>query len=298
MAGLMKEIFYYFLFLFCIQAYAQEDTTCYYGANNKPADSLNAVLMREVTHPAKRKLKITTYTKKGDHWEEFSQLVLKTRSENEFLVREYRDGRMESMYRRFYSATPGGLYEFKETWNDKVIRIGTSSTFIPLTLEGTEVRYYDSGQKRSESEYRNNQLLSNTNWLRNGDKYVDNVFYSVDEYPEYRAGTKMLHKYLSEYITQSGFNTDNLDGTVTIGFVITGAGAIDGVYVAGGIMPEFDELVADAVRTIPGEWKPAILDDKQVNCFLTIPISLRQEVPIGFENLELSFSNYTWMLYW
>jgi len=70
------------------------------------------------------------------------------------------------------------------------------------------------------------------------------------------------------------------------------------VYVAGGIMTEFDEVVAEAVRSVPGEWQPAVLDGEQVNCFLTLPVNLRQETPIGFENLELNFSNNTWMLFW
>lgn len=294
----MRNFLLTILVFLCIHAYTQEESTWYYGANNKPADKQNAVLMREVTHPGKRKTKITTYIKQDDQWMVFSEMVFKARSENEYLVREFRDGRMERMYSRIYSDIPGGSYKFIETWDDKPIRTGHTSTRFPLTLEGKVVSFYDSGMKKSESEYRDNQLLSNTNWLKNGDKYIDNVFYSVDELPEYKAGTRMLHKYLSEYINQSGFSTDNLEGTVTIGFVITETGGIDGVYVAGGIVPEFDELVVEAVGSLPGEWKPAVLDEKPVNCFLTIPINLRQELAIGFENLELSFSNNIWMLYW
>ncbi|MBL7111004.1 MAG: energy transducer TonB [Bacteroidales bacterium] len=292
------KVFNFFLIAISIQATAQEDTTYFYSANNRPADPREAVLKRTIFQSAPKKYKISTFTKQDNQWQIFSTGVIRIRGTNEFLVREYRDGSMEKIYTRMYSETPEGLYDFTEIWNDNMIRTGTSGTRIPLTLEGIEVKYYDNGQKKSESVYRNNQLVSNINWLKNGEKYIDNVFYSVDEYPEYKAGTKMLHKYLSEYIAQSGLSTDNLDGAITIGFVITIAGEIDGVYVAGGIMPGFDEMVAEAVRSIPGKWEPAILNNEKVNCFLTIPINFRREAFIGFDNLELSFSNNIWMLYW
>jgi len=294
----MRTICLTILTVICLNTLAGEDTTYYYGANNKPTDPGNAMLKRTIVKSSQKKYKIFTYTLQNERWEIFSYTVLKVRNENEYLVREYRDGRMEKMYKRFYSETPQGLYDFSETWNDKLIRTGTSGTRIPLTLEGKEIRYYESGQKKSESVYRNNQLASNSNWLKSGEKYIDNVFYSVDEYPEYKAGTRMLHKYLSEHIGQSGFNTNNLDGTVRIGFVITGTGELEGVYATEGIMPEFDEIVEDAVRSIPGEWKPAVLDKNEVNCFLTIPINFRREAAMGFENLELTFSNNIWMMYW
>jgi len=294
----MRTICLSILIVFCLNALAREDTTYYYGANNKPADPGDALLKRTIVRSSQKKYRISTYTLQDGRWEMFSNTVLKARNKNEFLVREYRDGRMEKMYKRFYSETPKGLFDFSETWNDKLIRTGTTISRIPLALEGKEVRYYESGQKRSESEYRNNQLVSNTNWLINGDKYIDNVFYSVDEQPEYKAGTRMLHKYLKEHIAQSGFNTGNLDGTIRIGFVITEAGEIEGVYATEGIMPEFDEIVEDAVRSIPGEWKPAVLDKNEVNCFLTIPVNFMRKAPMGFENMELSFSNNIWMLHW
>ncbi len=288
----------FYLFIICINAFAAEDSTYYYGVNNTPADPQNAILKIRVIRSSYGKYKTTTHVKQNDHWVSISNKNIKIKNENEFLIREYGKDAKSKKYTRLYSENPDGMYNFTEIRNKKIIRTGTSRTRFPLTLEGKEITFYDNGQKKSESVYRNNQLISNVNWLKDGGKYIDNIFYSVDKYPIYKAGTKLLHKYLSEYINQSGYRIQDVDGNITIGFVITKNGEIEGVYVVNGIISGLDEIVADAVESIPGKWEPAILNNEKVNCFLTIPVNFRQQASARFDYLEFTYSNWTWMMYW
>ena len=51
----------------------------------------------------------------------------------------------------------------------------------PLLFEGEVTEFYSNGNKKSISVYKNNELVWNKNWLENGEKYIDNIFYSVDK---------------------------------------------------------------------------------------------------------------------
>jgi len=284
-----------------VQAQAQaqdQDTTCYYGVNNSPSGPAEALLKKEVRKASKNRYKVETHIREDGQWRLLSSETVKVRNKHEYLVREYSDGLNTRIYTRQFTLTPEGLYSFVEVWNNKTIRTGISSTRFPLTLQGTERKFHNNGLLKSESLYQDNQLISNRNWLENGDEYLSDVYYLVSSYPQYKPGTKFQHKYLLEYIRQSGYNLQNLDGVITIGFVVTGEGTIDGVYVAGGIMPGFDEIAAEAVRTLPGEWEPATVGNEQVNCFLTIPINFIQAPNTNYEYLDITFSAFTWMIYW
>lgn len=296
--NIMSKILIAFLFIICINAFAAEDSTYFYGVNNTPADPQNAILKVKVIRSSSRKYKISTYVKQNDQWVSILNKNIRIKNGNEFLISEYGKNAKSKKYTRLCSENPDGMYDFTEIRNKKVIRTGTSRTSFPLTLEGKEITFYDNRQKKSESVYRNNQLISNVNWLKDGEKYIDNIFYSVDKYPVYKAGTKLLHKYLSEYINQSGYRIQDVDGNVTIGFVITKNGEIEGVYVVNGIISGLDEIVADAVESIPGKWEPAKLNNEKVNCFLTIPVNFRQQASASFDYLEFTYSNWTWMMYW
>ncbi|MFC2099144.1 sulfatase/phosphatase domain-containing protein, partial [Bacteroidota bacterium] len=83
---------------------------------------------------------------------------------------------------------------------------------LPLHLEGVETRYYEKGHVKSVSIYRNNQLLSNQNWLFNGRRSHDNVFQSVDEAPSYIDGDEKIHEYLRAKIRSVGIPIADLEG--------------------------------------------------------------------------------------
>ena len=63
-------------------------------------------------------------------------------------------------------------------------------------------------------------------------------------------------------------------------------------------MPDFDEIAAEAVRTLPGEWEPAFVGTDRVNCFLTLPINFIQNPNTNYEYLDMTFSASTYMIYW
>jgi len=294
-----KNLYTIILFtIICIHALAEKDTTYYYGANNKPSDPNNAVLKKRIIQASTNRYKIITDSKQDSIWVFVTKETVRIKGENEFLIREFGKDGMTKIYSRLYSKNLNGLFTFTETWENKILRTGTSQTLIPLSLEGKETKFYDNGQKKSESIYKNNQLISNSNWLKSGEEYIGNIFYSVDHYPEYKPGTKLLHKYLSEYIIQSEYPIENLDGFIITGFVITETGEITGIHVVSSIVPEFDDIVADAFKTIPGDWEPARLGNETVKCYLTMPINFRHQEGVRFEHLEFTYANHTWMMYW
>jgi len=286
------------LIILTMNSLSAQDTTYYYGVNNLSSGPEGAVLKRDISQTSRNKYKVNIHFKEDGLWKLLFSEKVKIRNENEYLIREYRNGLNTGIYTRKFTETKEGWYAFIDVWETKSLRTGTTSTRFPLTLQDIERKFHKNGEIKSESIYSYNQLISNKNWLENGEEYFENLFYMVSSYPQYKPGTKFLHKYLMEYINQSDFKLENLEGVLNIGFVITDEGAIDGVYVVSSIHPDFDEIALEAVRTLPGEWQPAQVGSKSVNCFLTIPLNFIQSQNTNFEYLDMTFSASTYMLYW
>ena len=161
-----RTLFSFILIYFSIGSAFPQDTTYYYSANNIPSDPEHAGVKHVMTGSAPDKYKVSLFARTDKHWEPVSNVTVKIRDENEYQVREFRKGRMIKSYTRYYSRTPSGLYEFVEKQHNDTIRTGTSSTRLPLTLEGIETEYYPGGQKKSESVYENNRLISNKSSIK------------------------------------------------------------------------------------------------------------------------------------
>ena len=105
-------------------------------------------------------------------------------------------------------------------------------TFLGLDVEAGEPEvYYYAGSKKSVSMYDDNQLVWNQNWLKDGEKYLDTIFYSVDTWPEYLNGATELKTHLRDHIVSSQYYKQEMEGTVLLGFVVTEYGDLEGVYI-------------------------------------------------------------------
>lgn len=272
----------------CINFLIAGQTIHFYGVNNKPLeDEKNATTRIEIRPIVDDRFEIQTSVKIDTEWVIESDKRVKIKSDNEYLIREFRNGKQINRYVRFYSKGPGNTYNFIEMKNETVKRKGSTTTKIPLCLDGQVSEYYNNGSIRSKSFYHNNQLLSNENWLHNGDKYIDNIYYSVDINPTYDIDKISLQNHVLNQFKKH--NLVDVSGTILIGFVIMETGDLDGVHVVRGIVPDLNQVAVDAIKSFPGKWKPAVLNNRIVRCYCTMPINFRQDGKnIYFNYLEYS----------
>lgn len=155
------------------------------------------------------------------------------------------------------------------------------------------MEYYDNGSRKSISVYENNELVSNENWTKDGEKYIDNIFYSVEQEPRFKPGTDSLHHHVLETFRESGIDLSQVEGRMTVGFVVLEDGTISGLQIEQGIGRELNDMAFKALNTLPGEWLPAQLNGNDVRYYQLFPINFiyRQH---DFHFLEMRGS----VLYW
>jgi hypothetical protein len=185
----------------------------------------------------------------------------------------------------YFNLPTGRIKEFKRT--------GITKTKIPLLFQGEVIDYYDNGDKKSVSVYNNNELISNENWKENGEKYIDNIFYSVEQEPGFLPGIDSLHIHVLETFRESQIDLTQVEGRITVGFVVMEDGTIDGIRMEKGLGQDLDELALKAMNNLPGEWQPAQLDGNSVRYYQLFPINFIYKKH-DFEYLDLKGN----MLYW
>jgi hypothetical protein len=173
---------------------------------------------------------------------------------------------------------------FTDSIKNQIVREGYTLNKTPLIFDSLVVEYYPNKQIKSKSIYKNNQLVSNKNWLENGVPYIDNIFYSTDKFPQFSKGNQNLNEQILTSLKKNGINFSEVHGRITIGFVVFENGKTGGYRVLEGITPQINEIVINAFRNLEGEWEPAVLNDEKVRFFQTFPIT--------FSNLEYQISTY------
>ncbi len=285
----MKKNILLLSLILCTYFLLPGQTIYFYGINNKPLDDEENALTRiEVSPVGDDRFEIQNFVKIDDEWVTVSIERVKIRSDDQYLIRQYRNDRLISRFMRSYSKGPGDTFNFVEMRNGMIIRKGSTTKMIPLSLEGEVCEYYENGPVRSKSYYHQNQLDSNENWLQNGDRYIDNIYYSVDIYPTYDIDKISLQNHVLNQFKK--YDLIDISGTILIGFVIMETGNMDGVHVVTGIEPGLNQVAVDAIQSFPGKWKPAILNNTTVRCYCTMPINFRQDGKNIYFNI-MEFSN-------
>lgn len=149
------------------------------------------------------------------------------------------------------------------------------------------VEYYPNRELKSKSEYRDNQLISNENWLSNGTRYIDSVFYSVDEEPEYQMGDAFFKNYLIKSLKKSKIDMSQIEDLLTLGWVIMESGELAGPITLTGKSRQLNEYLVKTISEMPGYWTPARLDGVDVRYFMSIPLNFMQR-EANFQELEFS----------
>jgi hypothetical protein len=153
-------------------------------------------------------------------------------------------------------------------------------------LNGEVTEYYDNGNLRSKSLYRNNELLTNENWLENGDRYIDSIFYSADEEPMLSGGNAKIHQHVRQVFNDTGLDFSSVSGNMLLGFVVMETGDIAGIRVIKGLSTQLNNIAVFALQTLDGKWKPARLNGKDVRYFQLFPINFISAQENNFDYME------------
>jgi hypothetical protein len=266
---------------------AGEPEVYFYASNDRPATEAEAIKKVEVDRKSNKKIWILTYIKSNGGWEFVQKEKIQVKSSDNHTICHYDGRRITHKTDRTFSRSGQNGYQFTERKDGILIKSGRSKNKIPLHLQGEIAEFYESGEKKSLSMYMDNQLVWNHNWLPNGEKYMDTIFYSVDTWPEYLDGPTALKTHLKKHIVNSRYYKQEMQGTVLLGFVITEYGDLEGVHIANEFFFDIGKVAVEGFRLLPGKWKPAILNDQAVRCFMTFSINFIHQ-PGMFEDITFT----------
>jgi periplasmic protein TonB len=273
--------------------YSQRDTVIFTGVNGKLVSENQADRKKEVDFQSRGRIQITTYNIADGKWQrQYREQIRKLK--NDAFVIKARGAGLSEQFVRHYEKRSDGNFNFSEFTTDKVLlKTGVSKSRFPMIFDGELIEYYGNQQMRSRSQYRNNELLSNENWRENGEKYIDNIFYSVDAEPLYSKGMIDMHNHVKRSFIESGLEVATLSGNLLIGFVVMESGQIEGIRVLKGITPSLNAVAVNSLNSLEGKWTPAKLNGKDVRYFQLFPINFIHREN-RFESVEFNGS----MLHW
>lgn len=260
----------------------------YYGVNSRPVENVEeAILRKEVDYRKDQKLTITTAQLQDENWVKLSREKIRATGPDEWVIRYRAEKLFSSKFYRDYSETAPGHFFFKEYSLTNTIRTGNTAGRFPLFLEGTVTEYYPNGAVRSVAEYRDNQLISNKNWLEDGTPYIDSIFYSADQEPEYEYGPDFFKNYLIQKLIQSEWDLSQIQDRVVIGWVVMETGELKGIRALEGKSEQLNNYLIKTISEMPGKWQSARLHGKPVRYFMSIPLNFDVR-DINFQELDYS----------
>lgn len=261
-------------------AWSQNDTTYIFGINGKTCDIKKPEVKKAITYVSDKDITIETSNFTDGEWHLALSEKIKEVDENEFKIHIEGHNFSGKVVREF-EKLDNNEYNFTDRINKRIIRTGKTLRRIPLIFDGKVTEYYKNGTKKSVSVYKNNQLISNKNWLECGDSYIDNVFYSVDKEPIYKMGMPILHATLRDAFLNSSVDISQLQGKIVVGFVVMEDGSIDGIRIEEGLDQKLNQIALDAFLKFQNGWQPAQLNGNAVRYY--------QLFPINFINKEKKF---------
>ena len=266
----------------------------YYGPNSRPVKNAeNAREVKEVRQKSEIQFIIKTRVrpeneKSATEWPVTQQEKIKLEHDGiQFIRRKGAGFFARKIYRTMTESKPG-YYAFSESDLDgNVLRTGYSSSYLPLHFEGVLTLYHSNGEVKSLSQFKDNQLVSNQNWLKSGEPYIDSIFYSADREPEYKMGPQFFNSYIIQSLNNSKLDLSEINDVVEVGWVIMENGQMDGVIPLSGKSRQLNQLIVNTIAGMPGEWQPAMLDGKAVRYFISVPLNFSHS-EASFQELELS----------
>lgn len=268
--------------------WSQEQGTYYYGPNGEIIDSTNkALIYNEVKLRKNGGGTVRTFKRTATGW--IDTRIEKIGKERKGIQRvRYKEGTFFArFYKREMKQVDPASYSFTDFKGSRTIQKGYSSTQIPIHYDGLVTRYYKDGTLASESEYRNNYLISNRNWNPDASPYIDNIHYSADKAPVHPFGEAFILNFITTQMAEQEFPLNEVEDELLIAFVIMETGELKGVRILKGKVESVNQFFIKTLEALPGEWEPAILEGQKVRYFITMPISLKDDSPT-LQNFELT----------
>lgn len=288
----MKAFVFFVLIQLPFFVVAQKDKTIYFDVKGKTATSDQWIIKKEIDYKTNRKIKVTTIKLTENKEQVLFAERISIIDESTFEIKVKGKVFSKGIYRKF-EKLENGLFKFTDYEGEKIKRFGFTTTKIPLNFQDEVTDFYSNGTKKSVSVYKDNELISNKNWLENGEPYIENIFYFVDEEPLFKGGMGYVHEHILKTFNKSGLDLSRVSGKIKVGFVVKENGRIDGIKIEEGINGTLDNLALQAFRTLLGEWTPAKLNGENVRCFQLFPINFIY-TEYDYDYVEMSGS----MLYW
>lgn len=252
--------------------YSQKESTIYIGTNGRITSLKNAFYKQKITIKSQKKTTIQTFSLNNSNWDKISKDQYKKVNDSTYRIRENGEEFTGTIYRTFQEQ-PDKSFIFKDKLKNVLVREGTAKSIVPLLLQGEITEYYRNGNTKSISIYDNNELISNKNWNVSGKKYIDNLFYSVDNYPTYIPGTEVLNEELIKAFKDAGIDFSTISGSIIIGFTVMEDGKMEGIKIIKGLGPTINSIALDTFANLKGEWTPAKLNNNTVRCYKVFPIN-------------------------
>jgi hypothetical protein len=290
----MKHLFLLVVLLFPFLAFGQNDTVYYFGVNGQTKNVGKQDIMKKLDYRRGNKIRVKTYKITETGWQLIYTENIKTVSDSVFEIKMKGD-EFSGKIARSFKPTDGGFSFTDRLNNDVVKRTGTTKQKVPLILDGSVTENYNTGKIKTVAEYRNNELVSNKNWLPDESPLPDNIFYSVDSEPLFVPGMPFLHQQIRQAIINSKFDLQTVEGKMVVGLVITKEGKIGGVQIVKGISQVLNGILISAFGKIEGEWIPAKLNNQNVSYFQMIPINFIYK-KYNFDYLEMDMGMMYWMI--
>ena len=290
----MKTIAVIILSLLPFFAISQKDTIYYFGVNGKVTDISNWEIKKQINYKSGKRLSIETFKSNENKPKNiYSEKVVRI-DNNTYEIKVKSKLFSKSIIRKF-ELLENGKFRFYDYQKDVIVRNGVSRNKFPLILDGKVEEFYENGNKKSESVYENNELGSNKNWTELGEKYIDNVFFSVDEEPLFPDGMGRLHNHILNTFKNSGLDISQVTGKIVVGFVVMENGRLDGIKIEKGLNISLDNLALKAFYTLMGEWTPAKLNGNNVRYYQMFPINFVFN-EYDYDFIDLSGGRLYWQI--
>jgi hypothetical protein len=289
----MKYSVYILFLFFPFLLSAQNDTVYYFGPNGKMNPEGKSILIKKIKYRGENRVRVQTEKLADDStWTVLFTERISRKNPNHFTIRIKGQEFSKRIERRF-EPQPDGTFKFTDLQNNQVKRTGYTLSKIPLIFHGEVIEYYPNGKIKFISVYKNNELVSNQNRKENGEKYISNIFYSVDREPRFLRGTQALHTHVLKTFRESEIDLSQIEGRLVVGFVVMEDGTIDGIRIERGLGLDLNNLALTAFHTLQGKWQPARLNGENVRFYQLFPINFIYR-EFDFDYLEMRGS----MLYW
>ncbi len=265
------------LFIFTttfLSGYSQKDTSYFFGVNGKVLpDKIDAKKTISVEKINDSLFKMIHFNKIDEDWKMNNEQLVSVLEEGIFKIWSVNSYDEDTFFRQVKDTN--NHYIVVDYFPDNSIRqYGISKYPFPLHKVGTWISNYKNGQKKSKETYIKNQMISNRSWDEAGNEEISDIFGDVEVMPKYGDGDfndfRFAVQKLMRYPLEAAER--NIQGSVSIEFVVMEDGRVEGIKIVKGVHPLLDQETYRLIKKMPSKWSPGYIDGKPVRVKFSFPL--------------------------